>query len=91
MVLLGGMFAIWGLCKLYEGTAEFLAIYYLSYFLGYLWWLVTSMSENFSISVLNDGVLTKNKLRRKSLQLDKIIKNSVFSGKDQTFYFRRKA
>lgn len=83
-LLLGGMFAAFGLLRLLD-TSENSWLYYLQLFFG-LFALGSYFYERYFQYLSIDGaVLTKNRLRRKSLQLEKITKIQSFPGKIKLF------
>ena len=80
---LGATFAISGALKVYEGTAEF--FHYIQLILGSLMVASFFLERKLGYLRINDGVLRKYWLGKKSLQLNKIIRIQSFPGNIKIF------
>ena len=83
-LFLGGMFAVLGFLQLL-GQPDTPWIYYLQVFFGFFAVGAYFYESHFQYLNIDNGILTKNTLRRKSLQLDKLERIQSFPGKIKLF------
>lgn len=83
-LILGGMFAAFGLLRLVD-QSDNSWLYYLQLFFGLFAVGAYFYESHFQYLIVENGTLTKNTIRRKSLQLDKINKIHSFPGKITVF------
>lgn len=76
---LGATFAIIGTIKAFEGTAGF--IHYVQLILGILMVGSFFLERKFQYLNIEDGILTKYRLRKKTIHLDRIIRIQSLPGK----------
>ena len=76
---LGASFAIFGALKAFEGTAEF--IHYVQLILGILMVFSFFYERKFQYLVIENGLLTKNSLLRKTIEIDRINRIQSFPGR----------
>ena len=83
-LILGGMFAAFGLLRLLE-EPENSWLYYLQLLFGLFAVGAYFYERHFQYLLIENGILTKNSIRRKSLQLDKITRIHSLPGRIKLF------
>lgn len=83
-LILGGMFAAFGFLRLMD-ESDNSWLYYLQLFFGLIGVAAYFYESHFQYLLIENETLTKNNIRRKSIQLDRITKIQSFPGKIQLF------
>lgn len=81
---LGGLFALFALLRLIDDPKN-QWLYFLQLFLGLFGVAASLYERHFQYLLIENGFLTKNTLRRKSFQLEKIERIQSFPGKIKLF------
>lgn len=82
-LLLGGLFSLMGALKIYEGTADFFNHFQL--FFGIFVTGSFFFERHYQYLRIENGFLTKNSIRRKTIELAEIKKIQSFPGKIKLF------
>lgn len=82
-LILGILFFIMGILRIFEGTAE--VFNYFQLLLGLVMIAVFAFEAYFPYLKIEDGIITKNTLRKKSISLSEIKRIRKFAG-DITLY-----
>lgn len=82
-LLLGSLFTLWGTVKWLEGSASYFG--YLQLLLGILMVGNFFFERHNQYLKIENGILTKHSLRKKSLKLEEVVQIKSFPGKIKIF------